>query len=119
MSCDYVDDTLYAVWGDTRNGEMNIYFVKTIASTNTVTGFSILQGEELAWKIFPNPASSQLRITVEEKLLGQKASIYDTNGKKISAILLSDPLTTIDTRTLPCGAYYLRIGNEGRKFVIE
>ena len=35
MSCEYRGDTLYTVWGDTRNGKMNIYFAKTVASINT------------------------------------------------------------------------------------
>ncbi|MFM9984427.1 MAG: sialidase family protein, partial [Flavobacteriales bacterium] len=54
MSCAYSEDTLYSVWGDTRNGRMSVYFAKTIASSNTTVNQVVLDGEETSWNIFPN-----------------------------------------------------------------
>ena len=96
-----------------------IYFAKTTVSSNVTTGFAVLEGENPAWKIFPNPASAQLQISVPQKLIGQESSVYNANGKKISTTKIYGWLTTIDTRTLPSGTYYLRIGNEARQFVVQ
>ncbi len=117
MSCAYQGDNLYTVWGDTRNGKMNIYFAKTIASTNTTIETFLLDGDEPKWNIFPNPTSEELNVSVSKEMLGMEISIYDADGKKIKLIPISNQNMQIRTRELNGGIYFLKIGNEAKQFI--
>jgi len=119
MSCAYRGDTLYSVWGDTRNGKMNIYFTKTIVSTNTNVETILLDGDEPQWTFFPNPAKEELNVIVSEELLKKEFSIYDVNGKKNLSSPVSERNTKIRIQNLTHGVYFLKIGNEARRFVKE
>lgn len=119
MSCVYTGDTLCTVWGDTRNGIMNIYFAKTIASTNTNVGFTLLEGEEPQWKIFPNPTNDYLNVTFSNNLTGKEISVYDANGKKMFNQTITDSYIKIKTQTLAKGIYFLKIENDVKYFIKE
>lgn len=108
MSCVYRGDTLYSVWGDNRNNKMNIYFAKTIVSTNTNVGFVQLDGEEPKWKIFPNPARNQINIETNSM---QKTSfkIYNALGQLLQTGDLQNNLTTVQLDNYTNGIYSIEI----------
>jgi len=117
MGCVYQGDTLYTVWGDTRNGKMNIYFAKTIASTNTNVGISLLDGEETQWKIFPNPTNDFLNVIISNEMIGKEVFVYDASGKKIVTQTITDTNIKINSHTFSKGVYFLKIENEIKRFV--
>ena len=117
MSCVYRADTLYSVWGDTRNGKMNIYFVRTIASTNTNIGISLLEGEEALFNISPNPVQEELTVSISQQLLGKEVDVFDTNAKILYHATLRDSIIKINLNSFSSGTYFLKIGNEVKKFV--
>ncbi len=90
MGCVYHGDTLYSVWGDTRTGKLNIFFSKTIASTNTNIGISLIAGEQYQWKIFPNPTNDYLNVSTTNEMLGREISIFDAKGKKIFSQVITE-----------------------------
>ncbi|MBI4946690.1 MAG: T9SS type A sorting domain-containing protein [Bacteroidetes bacterium] len=107
MSCVYLSDTLYTVWGDTRNGKMNIYFSKSIASSNTNIGITLLDGEEPSFMIFPNPGNEQMNVVVSDKFIGKQITISDESGKEVltfSAIKQNE----INISQLKSGIYFLK-----------
>ncbi len=117
MSCVYREDTLYSVWGDTRSGKMNIYFAKTIASTNTNVGITLLEGEEPTWSIYPTLVNDELDVLVREETLGQEFSVYDTHGKRVISTVITNRTTTVATGNLWSGIYFVKIGNRVKQFV--
>jgi hypothetical protein len=117
MSCVYSADTLYSVWGDTRSGKMNIYFVKTIASNNSTVGITLLQGEDISWNLFPNPTKDELNIAISEKLIGKEMIIFDALGKQISQTIITSTKQKIRTSDLAGGIYFLRIDKDVKRFV--
>ncbi len=117
MCCEYKADTLYSVWGDTRNGKMNIYFAKTIASTNTNVGITLLEGDEPQWNIFPNPSYGDINISVKDELKGKEIILYDINGKKPLSTIIKDNITKINTNGIAKGTYLIRIGSEVKQFI--
>ena len=119
MSCVYTGDTLCSVWGDTRNGKMNIYFSKTIASTNTNVGITLLEGEGPQWKIFPNPAKDYLNVTFSNEMTGKEISVYDASSKKIFNQTITDSSIKIQTQTFAKGVYFFKVGNEMKEFIKE
>ena len=117
MSCVYRGDTLYSVWGDTRSGKMNIYFAKTIVSTNTGVGITTFDGEAQQWTIFPNPVANEINISVSEEMMGKRLSVYHENGKLILERKVTDRLMKIETKNLSGGNYFIKIENEVKRFV--
>jgi hypothetical protein len=119
MSCTYLADTLYTLWGDTRTGRMNIYFSKTIASSNMNVGTILLNGEAAPWEIYPNPTPGDLNISVGTEWLGQEMWVLDMHGRIIQREKILQPVFQVSTARLLPGSYILRIGMETQKFVKE
>lgn len=119
MSCAYQADTLYTVWGDTRNGRMNIFFAKTLASSNMNVGLQWLNEEDNTWQIFPNPAQGDLQIQVGEDRLGTPFWILDASGKVLLRESVQQLEWKISTAPWPRGLYYLKLGAEMRPFIKE
>ncbi|MEI8204199.1 MAG: exo-alpha-sialidase [Bacteroidota bacterium] len=117
MSCVYRADTLYAVWGDTRNSKMNIYFTKVIVSTNTNVSETLLEGEEAQFRVFPNPALKELQVTASEQLIGKDVAVFDVSGKMLYHAKLQDKNIKINIQPFENGIYFLKIGNEVKRFV--
>lgn len=117
MSCVYRGDTLYSVWGDTRNGKMNIYFAKTIVSTNTNAGTNLLDGEEPKWTFYPNPATEELSVSFSEINAKDVIEIYDETGRKINTLPVTSKTLKLNTGNLQSGLYFIKAKNEIRRFV--
>ncbi|MEI7803477.1 MAG: exo-alpha-sialidase, partial [Bacteroidota bacterium] len=117
MGCVYNNDTLCTVWGDTRDGKMNIYFAKTIVSTNTTVGKYLLDGKESAWNIFPNPTNNQLTVSVSQEIIGKQMTLFDASGKKIIVSVVNKRTMDLETKDLARGIYFLKIDNEVKQFV--
>ncbi len=121
MSCVFSSDTLYSLWGDTRNGKMNIYFSKTIASTNTGIFVKALEGEEPPFVISPNPASSMMNVRLNVNFYGTELFILDANGQQVMAVNASKYLS-INISELPKGIYFIQLKNQPQssmKFIKE
>jgi hypothetical protein len=110
MSNVYSGDTLYTTWGDTRTGKLNIYFAKTIVSTNTSVGFTALDGEAPPLLIFPNPAHDRLYVQVSDELIGKEILVMDASGKRVISTLATKNFSW-DISPLPTGPYYLTVKN--------
>ncbi len=117
MNCAYSGDTLYATWGDTRNGKMNIYFAKTIVSTNTNIEMTKLDGGTSQLKVYPNPINEYLNVEVGNEMKGKIISLYDVNGKKIFSYTVTDTTMKIKTQSLVKGIYFLNAGDEVKKVI--
>jgi hypothetical protein len=112
MSCTYNGDTLYSVWGDTRNNKMNIYFVKTIASTNTTVGLSNLNDDNINWKISPNPIAEKIELTIDNQLIGTNMFIYDGDGKLVFNTIINATKTQLNTQGWKNGQYFIVVNEE-------
>ena len=117
MSCSYLADTLYTVWGDTRSGKMNIYFAKTIVSIDSTVGITLLQGNVPQWSVYPTPVSTKLNVTVDASLLGKQMAVYDVTGRRISTLTISSLHFQIPTTTWAPGSYFVKVGDDVKKVV--
>jgi PKD repeat protein/C-terminal processing protease CtpA/Prc len=74
-------------------------------------------------KIYPNPVSHELTVSVDELSDQNDCSIYTMEGKLLHKCLLTANLTTIDVRNLVSGIYLVRLNCGGKivnqKFVKE
>jgi hypothetical protein len=102
MSIKLQDDTLNAVWGDTRNGKLNIWFQRMISNGNVVSIKKISSVKIPQVFVYPNPTSSLITILAEGF---KKVTVYDINGKKI----LSKTNNIINLEKYPNNTYIIEI----------
>ncbi len=100
------NDSIYSVWGDTRNGKMNIWFQ---ALDNSNNALSLAKNTEISnFKIFPNPGSTSINIKGKQI---QQIEIFEMNGRKImqqSYQKTSDNIV-LDIERLSLAPYYILI----------
>lgn len=69
---------------------------------------------ETDFRIFPNPATTQINIEMNEVESSMQIALYDLLGKKIKeTVQPSNRLTNIDVSDLQNGIYFLQIENKG------
>ena len=68
-----------------------------------------LYEEDLKFIIFPNPATSQLNITIDESLLGAQLNIYDVTGFLIKQEKLKDQSSKLEIQNMPTGVYVAEV----------
>lgn len=108
MSIKLVDDTLNAVWGDTRNGKLNIWYQR-MSMTGQLLSIKQLSSEYISdIKVFPNPLTS--RVTIKGKNLN-KVAIISESGK---VMLVKQNLNgienlVVDLSDLSKGIYFVQV----------
>jgi len=78
MSLKMKNDSLYAAWGDTRNGKMNIWFQSLDNTNNALT--LPKNNKDIGFKIFPNPSNTSIRITGKSI---REINIFSIDGQQI------------------------------------
>ena len=103
MCVKLVNDTLNSVWGDTRNGKLNIWFHRMSVNGN-ITAVKQIHTEEVpAVNIYPNPTSSMF--TIEGEGI-KNILIYNTQGKVVGKY---KKINIIDLSQLSNGNYFIEI----------
>jgi Secretion system C-terminal sorting domain len=107
-------DMFIAKWGDTCEANL--------LSTED-TKFKIQNLKML--EVFPNPASKEINLSFNQKIINAEILIYDVMGKKVySEKLKSNFKTTINTSQLQIGMYNVVLNSNGKlitskKLIIE
>ncbi len=112
MSCELLNDTIYAAWGDTRTGTLNIFFAKASVNTGNLGGITIINPEDVPEiSIYPNPTTEKFFITFKNKELKQLTlSIYDESGSLVYSKNIESSIeqTFVDIPKLAEGIYFVR-----------
>lgn len=111
MCVDLVNDTINAVWGDTRNGTLKIWF-KKLSIEGTVVSVNQISSEELIKiDIFPNPFNSVISIKGQDLksivVLNQKGEVVLRKENT-----LSRNEREIDLSHVSNGIYFLEVTTE-------
>ncbi len=118
MCIELMDDTLSAVWGDTRNGKLNIWFQR-MALDGTAMAIHQISSENVPEvNVYPNPGTSEM--TVEGEAI-QEIVVYDQNGKIVSIHRNTEERMVIDVENLSSGTYQVVVrtvlGSVSEKFI--
>jgi hypothetical protein len=119
MSAVYSGDTLYTVWGDSRSGKLNIWFAKTIASTNTTVDLNVLNEGNDIFQVFPNPAQQQLKISILQAAGLAPIEIYNLEGQKVFSKVPTKMQDEIDISNIKSGVYLVKLGAQLKRIVIS
>ncbi len=108
MCVKFVDDTINAVWGDTRTGKLNIWFQRTTTDGALVSISQIASENIPLVSIFPNPTVSD--VTIEGKNI-KEVTVFNQAGIFLSTNenLLNSNNLKIDLSALPDGVYLFQI----------
>ncbi len=100
------NDTISAVWGDTRNGKLNIWFQKSELN-GTLLSVKNLAGEKIPEVKINKSGSDEIEICADG-ITG--ISIYDMNGREVYSVKVAErQLAVINTAGIKSGAYLLRV----------
>lgn len=102
------DDTLNAVWGDTRDGNLNIWFQRMNADGSILSVKQIATEEVPHIFIYPNPTSAW--VTIEYNDLKQ-INVFDLEGKKIVTKVNIDEAekVSVNLENYPSGVYLIEV----------
>lgn len=110
--CDFMciklqDDVINAVWNDTRDGKLNIWYQK-MNTDGSVLATTQISSEALPKiVIFPNPATSLITVQGTAMTL---VEVFDENGKRVlQKVVQEEDLVDFDVRSLKNGSYLLRV----------
>ncbi len=107
MCIDLIKDTLNSIWGDVRNGVLNIYFSRKALRDGT-TSIQLLSSEK--WEelmLYPNPAHDKIYFTGPAI---KSISIFSSEGKLLDKIEPID--VSFSILKYPKGLLYLEIETE-------
>lgn len=115
-------DTLSAAWGDTRNGELNIWFQRMKTNGTLVSIDQISNEGVFPFNLYPNPTNSILHIKGQAIA---KITLYDLQGKEVFQESYSTGVSEadIDLSGLSKGTYWVylhtKTGKLTRKVIIQ
>ena len=108
MCIKLINDTLNAVWGDSRSGKLNIWFQR-IGIDGTILTVNNLSSESLPLvNVYPNPGSSLF--TIEGSEIDQ-VEVLDLEGKLVlfQKYGLKNEIKHINLEQFPKGVYIFLI----------
>ena len=106
-----VNDTVYAVWGDTRNSKLNIWMQKFTTSGQLLSLQNIAENLSQV-NVFPNPAKEYIRLN--STFANAEVLVFSAEGKKVMEITHYQTNQKIDISYLPQGVYFFKLSN-GKK----
>ncbi|MEP7168821.1 MAG: T9SS type A sorting domain-containing protein, partial [Bacteroidota bacterium] len=100
-------------------GSADYWFIKFCDSTAT-TAINEFQVSSFEFQVYPNPAQESLVIS-HQFAVGDEIRITDTLGKLLFTTKIKTPTLNfrLQTSNLASGIYFIKAGNEVRKFVKE
>jgi hypothetical protein len=120
LSCQSINDTIYAAWGDVRTGNLNIFFTKTSDSTGLGIAPILVNGNrDKLLSVYPNPASAKIYIAfLNDQPRQIELKIFNENGEEsISREIKNNSTPAIlDISKLATGIYLI-IAITGEKII--
>lgn len=108
MSTELYDDTISAVWGDTRNGRLNIWFQRVTLQGMLVSAQNLASDNRPEVAIIPVNPGNTFKILAENI---ERISVSDLSGRQL---IQSEPVKganqfLLDLSGLPAGFYIISI----------
>jgi hypothetical protein len=84
-------------------------------ATLTIANIGINETNQNQFKVYPNPASSQINVQINQSLIGSTFAITDQIGKTVLSGKLNAEKSTIELEDLSGGIYLFSIGNNAKQ----
>ena len=96
----------------------NNLYINKVDISNSVGLFENLTSSEDSFMIHPNPATEQVSVLVKEKG-NHTVNILDASGRILMTAKISDERVIIDISNLNSGIYFVKVGSETKKLIIQ
>ena len=108
MCVKFKSDTLNVVWGDPRNGKLNIWFQRMTMDGKPLSVSKITADNTPAVEVFPNPTT--LLINVKGCGL-EKIDLFNEQGKRVARFenLNWQKIQQVDLSSFPDGVYFVQV----------
>lgn len=118
MCVNMINDTVYTVWGDPRNGFLNIWFQQLDLATGG-TAIKDLANDINPITVYPNPTSSLITIDFgENKLTNAHYEFFNVLAELIVSSTINNKKLQIDLSSYAKGNYLLKFtNNKGSKAI--
>ena len=116
MGISLENDTISAVWANTRDGSLDVWFVRTAAKTGKITSVSLIESESFDINIYPNPSSGIYYIEMNDQSMIDGINIYNTVGENVLQANYKSTTLEVDLSEKPSGIYIFSIESKGRIF---
>jgi hypothetical protein len=114
MGLEYLNDTLYTVWGNTLDGSLDIWFSKIAANTGLIFSSVLIGSESEKISVFPNPTNGNFKIQTNDNSIIESINILNTKGVTILNQSVKSNSIIIDFYSYPAGIYFIQILSEGK-----
>jgi hypothetical protein len=109
MCINLTDDTISATWGNTKDGSLDIWFVRLAAKTGQITSIALLESGTKDIAVFPNPSNGIYFVKLNEQTAINHYQIFNQEGKLILENSTSSEEFKIDLTNQPKGIYFLEV----------
>lgn len=109
MSTVLRNDTLYSVYANTKDGSLDVWFVKTFARTGITTSILQLENKSPDLLVAPNPSSGMFSIRAKKNQLISEIIVSNPKGEIILSKQYNSVDIALDLRNQPNGIYTLSI----------
>lgn len=109
MSCTLLNDTLSAVWSNTRDGSLDVWFVRTHAVNGGSTGLQLIESTQSEMIVYPNPASEELNFSLMRKQIISSMTLKNLNGQTLTDKQINSAEGKISLQEIPNGIYLLEL----------
>jgi Secretion system C-terminal sorting domain len=118
MSVILRDDTLSAVWGDTRDGSLDIWFSKksAINTTTSPTSISLINSENVFFTVYPNPTSGVFNVKMNDASIMDDIKIVNMKGDIVYATKVNNNSASIDLTDQASGVYMLIVNSNNKMY---
>jgi hypothetical protein len=113
------DDTLNAAWGDTRDGSLDIWYVRMKASTGTLTSMQLIESSSTEIVAQPNPTQDFLTAGFRSGIATEEYFLYDLNGKLIQSEKINRSQFQLNLSTIKKGIYILMLKNSAGSHTVK
>ena len=112
MCVNMINDTAYVVWGDARNGYLNIWFQQIDLATGA-TNIKDLANDVNPLIVYPNPIQNKTTVDWgENNLTNAYYEVLNALGEVVQRGGISQNSQMIDLSTHSPGNYFIRFTNE-------
>lgn len=116
MGIELSRDTISAVWGNTRDGSLDIWFVRMAALSGQASAVAQLEGATAALNIYPIPSAGVFNVAMNTEESINALYLFDAQGREIMRVFPNSQTTSIDLSRFPAGRYMVRIESNDRVY---
>jgi len=109
MGIELTNDTLSAVWSNTRDGSLDVWFIRSLAQTGKTLSIQLLESNATKLSVFPNPTSGNFQIAFEDHSSIQSVEVYNSVGQCIQKIVPKSDLASVTLTNAASGTYFIKV----------